>query len=479
MYNMLKDITLIIAALAFILVNQNCGSDSLVAPSDLAFIQGKVIQTGTLRAIEDVLVRTLSFTNETTTDSKGEYRLEIPLLNSDSRVLQVNFSKPGFSEETVLVSAMNGTVTKVPDITLIEVGDIAVSSGPAANIILVEVETSSVFVKGSGGNETSDITFEVRDNEGIPVDLDHKEMVHFRIEGGPNGGEFLSPDSLETNNNGRVMATINSGIFAGALQVVATIPGKIISSAPVPISIHGGLPDLAHFSTAVENLNFPGYNLFGLEDRITAFVGDRFSNPVPPGTSVQYQSTGGIVAGSAVTDALGRASAVLTSAEPRPQGINFGSLKRIQPGDLPAYFAEKGYSLITAQTIDENQETIYAEAIVLFSGVAGISAVDPTSFSLQAGESQFFTYSVNDQNNNPLAPGTAISVTATAGEVTGDTNINMRDTLFRGGGSTNFVFVLANSKPDDLDGPQDVTVRISVRGPNGDASALIPGRMFP
>jgi len=97
MYNMLKDITLIIAALAFILVNQNCGSDSLVAPSDLAFIQGKVIQTGTLRAIEDVFVRTLSFTNETTTDSKGEYRLEIPLLNSDSRVLQVNFSKPGFS----------------------------------------------------------------------------------------------------------------------------------------------------------------------------------------------------------------------------------------------------------------------------------------------------------------------------------------------------------------------------------------------
>ncbi|MCI0692280.1 Ig-like domain-containing protein [candidate division KSB1 bacterium] len=437
---------------------------------NVAQIEGRVVDKATSAPIEKALVKALPFNRSTETGAGGKYALSIELPDTISRTVKLVISKTGFANDSLVsLTIKKDRVTSVAEIKLSRLVSSGEGSGNATNIVLIDVTTSSIFVKGSGGQATSKMTFEVRDAHGVPVDTQHSVTVNFKIAGGLGGGEVLNPASAETDANGRVSTIITSGTKAGAVQVVAQIKGTTITAAPVPIAIHGGLPDLSHFSLAFEKLNFAGWIYYGLENKITAFVGDKYSNPVPPGTVVQFSSSGGIIGGSAVTDALGRASIILTSASPRPQGIQ----------GIPRYtfpFTEPGFALIIAETVNENGVKIKTDGPVLFSGGTMPIEVAPTTFNLAPYSSQFFTYKVKDQNNNPLVAGTTISVTVDNGKLNGDTNINLKDTQSRAW--TQFGFTLTNAEPDSLLA-KDATIKIQVTSQNGDASRTIVGRLLP
>jgi hypothetical protein len=190
---------------------------------------------------------------------------------------------------------------------------------------------------------------------------------------------------------------------------------------------------------------------------------------VPPGTIVQFNSSGGIIGGSAVTDALGRASVILTSASPKPLGV---------PGYAPP-FNERGFARILAETVDETGKKIIAEGPMLFSGSTmpiEVTSPQPIPFTLApfVGSQSFF-YTVKDQNNNPLVAGTSISVTTDNGKLNGETNINLKDTQSRGW--TEFAFTLTNAEPDTV--VKSATIKIEVISQNGDASTTITGTMLP
>ncbi|CUS90783.1 hypothetical protein JGI13_01893, partial [Candidatus Kryptonium thompsonii] len=283
--------------------------------------------------------------------------------------------------------------------------------------------------------------------------------VNFKIGSGPGGGEFVYPPKERTDSKGRVTVNIVSGTKAGVVQIVAEsfIGTKVIRSLPVVIVIHGGLPDSAHFSIAPEKLNFPGYNIFGLTNKITAYVGDKYGNPVKPGTAVYFTTTGGIIEGSVLTDDRGQGSVNLISAEPRPVHPILGP----------------GYAVITATTADENQNTIKAETIVLFSGIPQIS-IEPITFDIPNLGSQVFNYTVSDQNGNPLAGGTTITVSIDGKDVRalGDLNITLPDTRDRSW--TRFSFAIQDTTADTTQRP--ILIRISTTGPNGSATVNISGK---
>ena len=77
------------------------------------------------------------------------------------------------------------------------------------------------------------------------------------------------------------------------------------------IAIYGGFPDPNHYAVASDKLNYPNYGIIGVEIPFTAFVGDKYSNPVRPGTSVYFETTSGIIDGSNTTDNLGRATVTM------------------------------------------------------------------------------------------------------------------------------------------------------------------------
>lgn len=439
---------------------QSCEETSVTSSIQPARLEGVIRDRATSIPIEKALVKLLPLNRTAETDASGKYAFSIELPDSNATTVDMVVSKSGFVSDTLVALVIKSNLLKTaPEIKLSRTGGNSGQSGDATNIVLINVSTSRIYVAGSGGQATADLTFEVRDANGIPVDLQHKATLLFKIMSGPGGGEAIAPATAVTNENGRAITTVTSGTLSGALQVVADIQGKPITAAPVSIAIHGGLPDKNHFSAVSEKLNFAGLVYYGLENRITAFVGDKFSNPVTPETSVQFRTTGGIIGGSAVTDAQGRASVVLTSANPVP----------------PAFEGIRGLALIIAETVGENRIKLKDTTFVLFSGPTQPIGVTPATFILGPFNSKLFIYTVRDINNNPLVAGTSIVVSADNGAtLAGDTNVTLRDTQSRA--YTQFSFTLTNAQPDVVDKDANVTIKVS--SPNGDASVTIAGKIL-
>lgn len=447
----------------FFLVLMGCKKKTVepeVPQQKTVILSGRVFESVTGSPIDSAVIKVTGITPQivTYTDSTGKYRVSFEV-ETETDVKVIAF-KEGYEPDTVAVLAIPGRTVNVPSLLLKRTAPETPTSGEAASIVLVSQTAKSIGVKGSGSVEAAQMVFEVQDSSGKPVDLAHSVEVSFRIGSGPGGGEFIYPPKARTDAKGRVTANIVSGTKAGVVQIVAesNVGSKTIRSLPVVVVIHGGLPDSAHFSIAPEKLNFPGYNVFGLRNKITAYVGDKYGNPVKPGTAVYFTTTGGIIEGSALTNEQGQGSVNLISAEPRP----------VHPVLGP------GYAIITATTADENQRTIKAETIVLFSGIPQIT-VEPTTFDIPNLGSQVFNYTVSDQNGNPLAGGTTIRVTIDGKDIRalGDLDITIPDTRDRSW--TRFSFAIQDTTSDTVERP--VLIRISASGPNGSATVNISGKV--
>ncbi len=210
-------------------------------------------------------------------------------------------------------------------------------SEPATSIVLISTSENNISVKGTGANESSQLIFEVRDSSGVPVNIENKTTVTFSIQGGPNGGEFVSPHSKDTDSSGQVKVTLGAGTKPGVLQVIAEaiVGARQIKSSPVSVSIVGGLPDAAHFTLSSDipvNIAWPQTGT--VIGTINVQVGDKFGNPARPGTPVYFSASAGVIEGTAKTDDKGKVSVTWSGGNPPP--------------------SEDGQAYITANTIGEN-----------------------------------------------------------------------------------------------------------------------------
>ncbi|WP_421774675.1 invasin domain 3-containing protein [Gracilimonas sp.] len=371
-----------------------------------------------------------------------------------------NFSK----SETIYITATSpsGTVTTNSELTIYGTGG-GVSGTPSAPaaIVLENVQRNTINIKETGGIVNSSLTFQVQDSAGRPLDLDSPVDVEFEIIQGPGGGEGVLPAVATTNSTGRVTTNVFSGNTAGVLQIQARIEPPFapatIRSNPVAITIHGGFPDFDHFSIAPTTKNIEGFNINGTTTTLEVIVGDKFSNPVKPGTAVYFETTGGVIEGSAVdhTDDLGRASVTLQSGNPRGP---------LNDGDLT----------VTARTIDENSQFIERTADVVFStSAANISTPDAMPFdTLAPGGGATFSYTVIDLNGNPMPAGTEIQIDGGDGiEITGDANFTLGDHINPGSGTTNFQFSIRDTD-EDSSAPADITIQIRVITPSGNVTTF-------
>lgn len=425
-------------------------------------ITGSVKDASSGAAVDSVTVTVIASSGTFTSksNSSGVFTLNFNLTLSQAVTLIL--SKTGYLPDTTTVFASVNNTNSLLPISLqkaVTSGSSGVS-GPPSSIYLFSQSVTSLGVRQSGSLEAGRLTFQVVDSLGRNISTANSSVIRFRFGAAPGGGEYLSPDVTVTDSNGRASVFLTSGIKAGVVQITAeiTTSNRTISSLPVSIVIHGGLPDPDHFSVASSFLNFAGYNIFGLENTVTAFVGDKYGNPVRPGTKVYFTSTGGIILGSAETDESGRASVNLLSAAPRPIHPTLGA----------------GFATVTASTADESSVTISVSTIVLFSGVPVLTVQPGSGFDIPNAGSQEFIYEVKDQNNNPLAPGTNITVNVEGENVDGRGNlsIEMGDTQSRL--ATRFSFTVTDNK-DTVNVPKPVFITISTDGANGRSSIIISG----
>lgn len=434
--------------------------------SGLVTLQGRVLNATTNNPVPGAFVRVLPINVLREADDEGFYSFEVEI--DSTMALEVTASKDGFTTDETEVLAVAGRVIPVPSLRLTQTSVTPTQSGKAANILLQSQSSSTIGVRESGSEEVMQLTFQVTDSLGRPVTLEQAAQVNFRLGQAP-AGAFLSPTSAKTDNNGRVAVSLSSGTTAGVVQLLAeaNVDGRTLRSQPVAIAIHGGLPAQSHFSLGPARFNFPGLNTYGITNAMSVIVGDKYANPVKPGTAVYFTTTHGVVEGSATTDAQGRGSVQLISANP-----------------LPA----NGIAVVTATTADDRQQPVSSRTPVVFSGVPVVS-ISPAVAALN----QTYTLTVTDQNGNPLAAGTSISVKVEGTKVkaVGNTSLTLDDTGFRdangdgdifdyedvlrGPGITQFTFraVADLSSETDQGTPVVESITITVSGPNGQLEVVL------
>ncbi|MEM8556862.1 MAG: hypothetical protein AAGG50_03365 [Bacteroidota bacterium] len=491
------------------------GCDSLTE-LDAVTVDGRVIdQNGD--PVQNALVDLVAnqFVRQTRTDSVGAYKFDFEISDAVQQTQQQQQTQPQ-EAVTVSIEASFGSAVSTPVTKLVSSGqsytmrdlqitisettggddgsDDGTDDGTAAASITFDTRSAQqVSVSGVGGSEIGKLIFVVYDANGNPVTSSNASTVRVRIDAAPDGegadGSFIFPEEAVTDSDGKVEFTFTSGTVAGTAQVVAEVVGAVnpagnpVRTAPVTLVVHGGLPDANHFSVVNATPNFgPALPQSGLTNAVTAFVGDKYGNPVEDGTQVYFTTDQGLVVGSAPT-VQGVAQVDLISADPR--------LDRGGPGT------------IRARTSNENQEVIETTTRVLFTGYPIVSLLNRqeqefvVSGDATGATNAFdnvpdgvadtvfvnsvrFDYRVADRNTNPLSAGTTISVSSEGENIEQAGNVSAeiaRHVIEYGpiNGVTDFSFSVFI---DDLSSetlPIHIESKVTVNGPNGSGTASFPG----
>ncbi len=425
-------------------------------------ITGQALHETTGDPVADAIVRITqpqAFQETTVTDSNGRFTFRNIRIETDVQ-FTIEITKDNFHTSTRQITATPGTEVSVDNVQMRllteeppddDDEEVSGESGGAAALILTNITEQAINIRETGGIVNSAFTFVAQDSAGRAIDAG--QTVFFEIVAGPDGGEELTPLSAQTNASGSVTSNLFSGYSAGVVKIEARIErpdvGLTIRSKPITIAIHGGYPDLDHFSIAIQTYNFEGWAINGVRNQVTVIVGDKFSNPVKPDTPVYFGTEGGIIQGSGFTDTDGQATVDLISGDPRPAD---------------------GYGVVTAVTYDENDNEISKQIPVLFSGPpsSGNITVAPEVFNIPAGGGQTYSLTVTDINGNPLPSGTSVTVEMENDVLTlsGDADIIIPNSLDPGVGITEFSFSVRDNDDENVD-PQSYDITIVIQTPNG------------
>jgi hypothetical protein len=391
----------------------------------VAHLVGQVTDSRSLLPITNVSVILTSTLRKDTikTLTDGSYSFDFNLPGASSSVSgTLLFQLNSYNDTTVNFSVNAGqTLTKNVALSAkptIVGGDSNTARGVARSISLVSVTPQEISVHGVGKNETSVLVWKVLDSLGFPIDINHQTKVGFSITEVPNGlgGAYVTPAEGVTDGSGQVSTTINSGTAAGTIQLTAQLAlsnGTIVETRPVPITVDGGLPDQSHFmlnSDQPHVLNFAGYDWSEVTQGFTAQAGDKYGNPVAPGTAVYFNTTSGIITAADQTDATGHATATLYSGNPVPS-LPVSVLTNYRP-DLPsgAFGDGTGYAFVKAWTQGENNAGIADSDLICISATAlypEITLLSPSDTVHNGGYLEYRVH-ISDRFGNPLEAGTTI-----------------------------------------------------------------------
>jgi hypothetical protein len=464
-----------------------CSNDDQGPSAGVATVTGFVKDASNRQPLSGVVIEGKAGTDVITTastDAQGKFELRFEV--DSAMVAKISIRNVTGYRDTLDISVNvkpNQALLKDVDLNPKSqvVGGGGSTSGLAQTIAFLGANPTQISVYGVGGQETAVLGFEARDSLGLPIDAAHAVAITFTLQGGPNGGEYISPTTLVTNAVGRAFIAFNSGIRSGVVQVLAsaTVGTRTITSAPVRVVINAGFPDQAHFTVVPVKHNFPTLGIAGNRLPISVLVGDRYSNPVVQNTAVYFRSSAGVVQPTVFTDLDGQGTVDLISGNPAP----FGQYAN-QRGN--------GYHFVVARTIGQGGVPVQDSTEILWSGRSQITAINPATFSISQGGFQDFTFTVSDALGHPLASGTRISVVATvAPPPEPNTPINqvlmsfgrngaivLEDFLLAGPGTTDFSFRVSDGSPTPPPAgppPNAVAISIAVEGPNGNAYLTING----
>jgi hypothetical protein len=187
------------------------------------------------------------------------------------------------------------------------------------SIQFVSATPDTIFLKGTGGLETSQVQFKVVDAGGNPMS---GRTVTFGLSTTVGGITLTpTPSTATSDANGLVITNVNSGTVSTPVRVTASTPGasagSTLTTQSSGLTITTGIPAQDSFSLSATKLNPEFRDVDGNTTVLTVRLADHFRNPVPDGTVVNFTTEGGSIVGSCQT-AAGACSSTMTSQAPRP-----------------------------------------------------------------------------------------------------------------------------------------------------------------
>ncbi len=192
---------------------------------------------------------------------------------------------------------------------------------PPAFLLVNKVDPAAISIKGTGGQSTTQVIFDVKDIQGNSVVDGYR--IDFDILSGPDGGEEISPLFAYTSG-GQVSTILRSGTKAGPVSIKALyFYDTNVSTTTGQISIGGGQPVGEEFGVSAQYRNISGLRNFGVnyQDEITADAADFYGNAIPDDTSLSFKTynTGGTFAPPSESTVNGAAKSYLVpTTSPKP-----------------------------------------------------------------------------------------------------------------------------------------------------------------
>ena len=164
-------------------------------------------------------------------------------------------------------------------------------TGTPASIAFVDAAPSVIAIRGTGGQEISTVTFEIKDTNGQPI---AGQNVSFVLSTNPGGAELSTASSISAAN-GRVSTTVRAGTVPAPVRVKAILASNpLVNAVSSQLVVSTTIPHQNGFSIATQTFNIEGYDVDGISTNITATLADRYGNLVPDGTAVSFRIEGGV-----------------------------------------------------------------------------------------------------------------------------------------------------------------------------------------
>ncbi len=201
---------------------------------------------------------------------------------------------------------------------------IDVAPAELGSLQFVFAERTIIGLIGSPVPSQAEVRFRVLDQTGGPVP---NQPVDFALST-EVGGLSLTPSTAMSDSQGVVRTVVSAGSIPTAVRVTARVTlsgGQQISTQSEQLAVSTGIPDQDSVSLSFSRLAIDG-TCDGEPTTVNIRLSDRFNNPVPEGTAVNFRTSGGAVNSTCFTgepngDPLtesGVCAVLLTAREPRP-----------------------------------------------------------------------------------------------------------------------------------------------------------------
>lgn len=320
-----------------------------VAPGSAVTVFADVVDTATTLAYTDQV--NITFRSICSVQGKAEIDATVTAVNG--RALAIYRPVGCVGSDVITATLTTPTQTLTASVT------VQIAAENVGNIAFLSAEPKTLALKGTGGAgrlENSVVRFRVVGEQGSPLS---GKPVCFGLST-TAGGITLSPERATSNAAGEVAVTVLSGNVPTPVRVNAYVddngtcadakPLVLVQTVSDELRISTGLPHQRSFalSTTPPDQNFPAFTYQGIEWNARVFVADRYNNPVPTGTAVNFWTESGAIVPSCVTEEDGTCSVTWRSQLPND---SFDARDRALTG-MP-FRDRRGRSTILAYAVGE------------------------------------------------------------------------------------------------------------------------------